>query len=274
MLLKQIQVKNLSFDDYSKFKEEKWAVEQCDQVGVPVPRIVLLDRIEKDGSQYNICVESKLPGTPLDEQEGISEFQRADLLQQAGGVLSKIHSIPIDGFGQLDENGKGTFASVQEIFTDPYINKEKMLGIARDTFFENPIITRAFEIMESGASSYPSIEPKLIHKDFEPKHLLVENGIISGVIDFEMAEGGDPILDLARWHFFYKDSSYDVEEVIKGYSNKEIFTGDFSKRFNLWRIYTGIGYLAFQFQEKNQALIEFAKAEITSDVDYFNTHLS
>ena len=112
-----------------------------------------------------------------------------------------------------------------------------------------------------------------MHNDIAPKHILVDGQNITGVIDFEMAIGGDPVLDLSRWHFFFKDS-YDVGEIIKGYKNKDIFTKDFDARFNLWRIYLGISHLAFASQEGNQHDIAFSKEEIINDVNYFNEHLA
>ncbi|MEK7583309.1 MAG: phosphotransferase [Patescibacteria group bacterium] len=257
---------------YSRLREEQWVLEQCLQAGISVPKVLLIDTMHIGGVAYNASIESELPGTPFDEVGTLTNEEKRSLLTQAGGILARIHSIPVEGFGLFDEYGKGRYSSVQEVFTDLYIGKAKMLEIAKATGFDEAVLLRAFEIMERGAVSYPSIKPHLVHNDFEPKHILVEDQKVVGILDFEMAEGGDPILDFARWHFSHKDS-YEVNDLMAGYTDREIFSRNFDFNFNLWRIYVGIGKLAHTYQEKDQEGIAFAMREITNDVNYWFSEL-
>ncbi len=260
--------------NHTRHEEEKWALDQCLSQGISVPKVKLLDKIKRNNEKYSVCIESRLPGETFSDKLGeLSESQKNELLNQSGVILSKIHSIPVKGFGQFDENGKAQYSSAQELLNDPYLRKEKMFKIADSVSLDPAIIRRALEIKDRGISSVSHIKPMLIHNDFDPKNILVEKGKVTGVIDFEMAEGGDPVHDLAKWHFFQKNR-LTVDEIIKGYTNKKIFSEDYNKRFNLWRLYEGLKNLVWVFQEKDEKGIEFAKREITNDVNYYNEHLS
>ncbi len=259
--------------DNNRFEEEKWSIEQCKDAGVPVPEVLLTDKIDIKDKIYNICIESKLPGVALYEEYNLTEEEKNKILNQVGQILSQIHSVPIDGFGKFDKNGKGEFSSVEDILKDPYIRDEKMLNIAKEISLDEEIIKKALEIVKNGSALCSKVKPKLVHNDFVPKHILIENKEITGIIDFEIAVGGDPVIDLARWHILHQNI-YNVEEIIKGYENQEVFQGNYDKRFNLWRIYLVLMDLAFQYQEKNQQFVEFNKQELINDVTYYNEVLS
>ncbi len=254
-------------------EEEQWSLKHCLAAGIPVPKVLLVKKIKSGNREDSVCLESKLPGIPLYEVYDLTETERNALLNQAGTILSKIHSIPVNGFGKFDQNGKGEFSSIQGILNDPYIAKKKMLEIAKEVGLDDAIIYRALEVVEQGSASYPATQSKLVHHDFMPKHILVDNKQVTGIIDFESAIGGDPIMDLAHWHFFYKDA-LNVEEIIKGYTNKEIFSDDFRRLFNLWRIYLGLMHLKFKYTQKDQKGVDFAKTEITNDINYYNSDLA
>lgn len=257
---------------HNRFGEEKWALDRARDVGAPVPQVLTITREEINGATYDICLESKIPGKALYEIHDLSKEERSGLLASTGEVLSMIHSIPVNGFGKFDTEGKGEFSSIQEILHDPYIEKEELLKIAQELGLNIDTIKKAYDIMGSGSASYPETHPSLIHGDFTPKHILVDNKKVTGVIDFENAMGGDPVMDLAHWHFFFKDQ-LNVEEIIKGYKKKEDISTDFDRIFNLWRVYFGLMHLKFQYQKKNQVGIDFAQRQITDDVNYFNSHL-
>ncbi len=266
-------VARISLDEKNtRFESEQWALQHCQEIGVPVPKVLLVRKTRIGNKEYNLCLESKLPGKALYEVYDLSEAERDRLLNEAGQSLSKIHSVSVNGFGKFDKNGKGEFLTIQEILNDPYIGKEKIRKIAKEVGLDDEIIAKAFKIIQEESTSYPPTTPRLVHNDFMPKHILVEDKKVTGIIDFETAIGGDPIMDLAHWHFFFKDA-LNVNEIIKGYTNKEIFSKDFDRIFNLWRIYLGLMHLKFQYKENNQKGIDFAKTEITNDVNYYNSHL-
>lgn len=258
-----------------RLEAEKWALDKCNKLdSIPTPEVFLVDKINLNSTEsIVVSVESKLKGVPMGEIKNLSLEEKNQLIFQAGKILSEIHSIEVDGFGPLDKNGKGTFTSIKEILTDDYINKEKILKISKNIGLDNGVILKAFEILEKGVSNYPATKSKLVHCDFSPNHILIDNKKITGIIDFELVEGSDPIRDLARWQFFF-EQSYPVQNLMDGYANKDIFTENFNEIFNFWKIHLGVMQLAYYTEENNSLGLFHTKEQLTGDVDYYNQVLS
>lgn len=264
----------IAHNDYAKqqFQKEKWALEQCGKIGVPVPTVLLLENLMDGDKHLSISVENKLSGISMNE---LSDLHKPDkktelvaLIKKAGQVLSQIHSVKINGFGDLDANGKGEENSIAGTLDSKYIQQDRMLEVATRTSLDSKVILRALEILTQERATYPSVEPKLVHGDYVPKHILVENGQIKGILDFENATGGDPVKDFAYWDFFASEK-YPLEALKAGYTNKNLFDSDFERRLVLWKIYLGLTDLGYYDSEKNQGGINHCKRSLIADVTYF-----
>jgi aminoglycoside phosphotransferase (APT) family kinase protein len=258
----------ISHGEEDNFEREKWAITAAKEFGVPAPDVFLVDKANVNGKSIGICIESKLPGVSfkeLSEQKLITPDEESSLLVQAGGILSKIHSVKVDGFGIIDSTGKGKHKSVQDVLLDPELPESKLLKAAKKADIDESVVAKAFDKLKAGAATYPIIEPRLLHNDFGPKHLLIDKGRIVGVLDFENAGAGDPVQEFARWQFFYQEE-YDMEQLRKGYAGKSIFGPDFEQRLNLWRIYWGIQSLNYYVDEQNQSGMRLTKDRLTKDV--------
>ena len=167
-----------------------------------------------------------MAGEPLDEiVAGIGEDDRASkldsILQEAGELLSDINSIEVKGWGDLDKEGVGKYGRAADVLNGDYVSKATILAIANKISFDVGIIEKAYDLMQEDAKKLEGLTPRLLHNDFGPKHLLVSDSKITGVIDFENAEAGDPVKELARWDLFYK-GKYPLEVVLRGYRKKEL----------------------------------------------------
>jgi len=257
-----------------KFERERWAIEQCREVGVPVPEVMLVESTEAERKPLHICVESKLEGVPMgdirksDDPE-ISKNLKA-LLGQLGNNLGKIHSVPVNGFGSLDKNGNGKYRTAKELLTqDLTIAKENTLPEHSLLTIDREIVFRAKEILNREAENFPLVSPRLLHGDLAPQHVLVKEGKISGIIDFEHAKGSDPAEEFARWELKFGDT-YPIADIQEGYGNKELFGGDFKKRKNVWRLYQGLAILSYCVREKKQFGIDNALKGLAETVQLFN----
>ena len=275
-----IKISPKATDKYEGPEVERWCLRKCAKAGVPVANVISVDEIDDgNGKKQEISVESKIPGAPFDTLHNLSTNEVNEIVSQAGSILSRIHSVPVEGFGELDKNGKGRFATVQEQLGDPYIREEKLLRVAKEIGMDPSVAVDAARIIQEGKKLCASVQPKLLHNDYEPKHWFVDKGRMSGIIDFGAARAGDPIMDLARLHYFCKDI-IPMEEFLqknnpqKGYSNKEIFKDNFDKKFNMWRIYIGLVNLVFSYNEKDTVRINLTRKEIEDDVFWYHNHLS
>ena len=104
-----------------------------------------------------------------------------------------------------------------------------------------------------------------MHNDYGPKHFLIHEGKISGILDFENAEGGDPVREFARWDFFGQNKP-EWGVLKEGYENQSLFEGDFQQRFQLWKIFLGVQHLEYYTKEQNPSGISLAKDRLTKDI--------
>src|SRR3989338_1687701 len=90
------------------FLQEKWAIEKVEKLGVPVPKIILIKNFDKEGK--TACLMEKIEGEPLERGninfDNLDEELRRKLINQAGEILSKIHSVKTRGFGWIIGDGK------------------------------------------------------------------------------------------------------------------------------------------------------------------------
>jgi aminoglycoside phosphotransferase (APT) family kinase protein len=65
----------------------------------------------------------------------------------------------------------------------------------------------------------PAPRLSLAHGDWLPKHLLIDDGAIVSVIDWEFAGPASPAFDLARWEVSAGDGLHDRSDLLRrGYA--------------------------------------------------------
>ncbi|HEY4483129.1 MAG TPA: aminoglycoside phosphotransferase family protein [Candidatus Paceibacterota bacterium] len=256
--------------EFVKFQREQWALGECARIGLPVPTVLGIRSTKHDGQEFNFSVENLLPGTPLNEIPRILEPENKDrlrnVLKNVGEVLSRMHGIKTSNYGELDGAGKANSNSIREYFKgSPYLSGERMMILAQKAEIDSTIMDKAVAYLNDSLLKFTLGQPHLVHCDFAPKHLLISDDQVSGVIDFENAEGGDPIRDLAYWQFF--DPEYPVEVIMEGYEDKSIFDARFKERMKFWRLYVGITTLEYAAEQKNAHSIQETRAQLEKDVE-------
>lgn len=256
----------ISHSSEPRFKEEKWALDSCRNVGVPTPRILLIDQID---NEMLVCVEEKLPGRPLGEvyQRGTIDSNSKNLVLKAGKILAKIHSIKVEGFGQLDQNGKGKFKTWEDYMLND--NNDELRRVVKKTGIDLNYIDKAFEILIKHKVIYQTIEPRLLHSDFSAKHLLIEKNEITGVLDMENCKGGDITRDFAWWDYFNRNR-FPVEWLIEGYGDSQVFTPEFKMKMKLSSLQLGIILLYYYEITHNQNGINYTKEKLVEDIGRFD----
>jgi len=124
-----------------------------------------------------------------------------------------------------------------------------------------PEVKRALAVLEEDRAFLADTPARLLHFDFEPSHLLVDerSGEITGVIDFESAKSGDPAYDFAQWDVIH-DAYAPVGALIRGYAESLALVPDFARR----RLLSEIHYRARELVSgtRPSALIAAARARL------------
>ncbi len=241
----------------TKFEKEQWAIEECKKVGIPVPEVFLVDSLVVDSKPLQISVLSKLPGVPLNQIPNITtpeaQAELIALLHQVGEVLAKIHSIEMHGYGRIDKEHRGQHETIEDLLREV---KAYLDNIITPALLNRPedleAVKRAFEILKRKSTNLQTSSPRLIHNDFAPDHILInDEGMISGIIDFESANAADPLVELAHWDDKY-GKSYPLKYVLEGYGNATMTSKEgFGEKLSLWKIYRSFASLRHCVRENN-----------------------
>ena len=172
------------------FTDEAHIMAQARAVGVPTAEVIGVEQLEYDGELLSFSIQQILPGRSLDELAGrlpTADLER--LVTDGGELLARVHSLaPERGVRhKLQPPDEHSLARGARIV-------EQTLGPSAASVVERGA---AFLRREVAARPAPSLA--LAHGDWVPKHLLIDDGAIVGVIDWEFAGPASPAYDYAMW---------------------------------------------------------------------------
>jgi len=225
------------------YVEEQWAMERCRAVGVPVPEICHLGALTVGDQSKPVMVQRRIAGSPLCEvQATLTHDERAHVYRQVGVVLSKIHSIAVDGFYKLNPDGVWDFPdweSIAQANVGDRTAERPQLQPAGLT--DEEIDTLLALIVDAAPPT--NRQPVLCHGDFRPDHLFVDADLtLTGVIDFGEFQGGLPHVDFVSLSL--DSSTEEMAWIQAGYTNKALFADHFTQHLRYNRISYLMGDLA------------------------------
>lgn len=254
------------------FLQEKWAIEQCRKIGIPVPKILGIQKLNLDDEQLAICVQRKIEGDTL-ERGGINidEMDKGRLrkfINQAGEILAKIHSIPTQGFDRINGQGIGKFKSFRDMMLDREAEREDYLKLAKRINLDPKIIDDAMQIISDHKGLYENIKSSLNHGDFGPKHFMVDGDKITGILDWGEAQGNSPVYDIAKWDYWF-GGWVPTEWLKEGYTDKSIFDANFDVLTRLIHLRSSLILIYWYDEFGYPKGIERAKEKLLKDLEFF-----
>jgi aminoglycoside phosphotransferase (APT) family kinase protein len=256
------------------FRFEQWVLNKAHKAGILVPKVLLVEEVEFNGEMLSICVEEKIKGKALIElieSKEITKTQVLSVLEQAGEILSQIHNISSKNYGFVNEKGQGDFKSWEEFIFD--LELDGIYEAASKTKVHKKTIDEVLFLLKSYSPYYQEVKSTVIHGDFEPKHILVENGQITGIIDFENYKLGDPVYDFAWWDFF-QHKKYPIETLAKGYKNEQLFEDNFKEKLHLYGLQLSVCFLSYFYNSHNRWGIKVTKQNLNRHLKYFRSKKS
>lgn len=192
------------------FTDEEYVMAQAREVGVPTPDVVDVEQVEHDGELLSFSILRLLPGRSLEElvsEVSASELER--LVMDAGELLARVHSV-IPDRGLRHE----LVIPDEDLVARAVRVAHEALGSAAAV-----VVERGAHLLRDDVVSRPSPRLGLSHADWLPKHLLIDDGVIVGVIDWEFAGPAPPARDLARWEVSAGDGLHDRSDLLRrGYA--------------------------------------------------------
>lgn len=108
---------------------------------------------------------------------------------EAGELLARIHGLTADGGVRHDLRLPRPAAMARAVDT-----VEREMGASGVA-----VVERGPGLLATVMGERPARAHVLVHGDFLPKNLVVRDGRVVGVIDWEFAGSAPPAFDLARW---------------------------------------------------------------------------
>lgn len=265
-------IARISRKEEPDYEQEKWAIDQGQKAGVPVPEILLIKNLILDNQQISLCVQKKLVGDPL--ERGKIDYHDLDgdylkkMIVKSGEILSRIHSVSTAGFGELNGQGEGRFKNFHDLMAEKVEQEEKYRQMASDINFDLQIMEMVLQIMKNNLGQAQDIKPVLVHGDFAPKHIMVKGDEVTGILDWGEVTGNSPIFDFARWDYWF-GHELPIDWLKEGYTNKALFNQDFEALFHWIRLDIGLGTIWWYHKQKYHRGVEGAKKKLIDDLKFF-----
>src|SRR5438046_4376223 len=192
------------------FTDEEHIMARARAVGVPTAEVLGVEHVEHDGELLSFSIQRLLAGRSLDELAG--ELPAVDLerlVMDGGELLARVHSVvPDRGIRhELEPPDERFVARVVRV-------AHQELGPAAAA-----VVERGADLLREEMMTRAAPRLSLAHGDWLPKHLLIDDGAIVSVIDWEFAGPASPAFDLARWEVSAGDGLHDRSDLLRrGYA--------------------------------------------------------
>lgn len=208
---------------------------------VKCPRIFKYGKLD-NGSEW--LITGYIEGEILDKvMSDISPENMLKIFEAIGEELGKLHSFKtFDFFGEWDEEGK-SIDNIRNVYDYFIKGMEKSIEeVQSQNLPDKEILNTAVKIIRDNYNLFDrEILPRLVHKDFEGRNILMakrgEEGEyeLSGVIDFEASYPGNAEENFAQLYYRYFLDNKDYEDAFfKGYKKYLTLDSSFHDRLNIY----------------------------------------
>ena len=195
-----------------KLQTEVWAATLAAKVGVPTARYTLTGTTS-GGVAY--AVYEFVPGTHL--RLTFPNRRSGTLVESLGQQVGLLNRVRLQGFGWPEPvTSRGSHADWPMFMRDwAGEGLQRLMASGMVPARELRFIS---EVIEADVSLYALATGRLVHRDLQPKNVLVHSGRIVGILDWENAIIGDPVIDLAIFRLSRSCARW-TKHIMDGYSS-------------------------------------------------------
>ncbi|WP_407112061.1 phosphotransferase family protein [Bradyrhizobium sp. LMG 9283] len=249
-----------------KMAKEVYVLGLLRDVDVTVPGILFADDTQSV-IDLNYVLMTKLDGTVLGRREAdLSDAGLFAIYAEMGAALRKIHDVTLDSFGYIGPNGVWTAYPSNHACMSAQLERKLKEFCARggDTALAGRLrdgVVARQHLLDA------AVIPRLCHYDFHAGNILVTSQgdpHLSGIVDFENATSGDPLMDIAKalYYFTPKDAP-KRDGLLAGYGKIE--RPDWQETLRLYRLYCTLELWCWMAQiGKREALADLTR-ELAND---------
>ncbi|MFB6104854.1 MAG: phosphotransferase family protein [Halobacteriaceae archaeon] len=225
-----------------RLHKEATVLEALDDVdGVPVPPV----RAVGTADDWTYLLTEEASGTPLSDT---SPDDSGPILAAIGEVLAVLHA-------QITRHRPGTIDPTADslALTDSPTTWSGVLedllaaerDILADTAFAESVDHAQTVLDRVGDRIAPRSSPALLYCDANPRNVLIAEGTVSALLDWEYAKVGDPVFDLiTAEHRLIDTGPFDPEartSLYAGYRRRRSLPDDVRWRRRIYRVLLPLG---------------------------------
>ena len=221
---------------------------------LPVPEVV--DAWVPDGDGPGAMLLSVLPGTII--QDPVAP----DLARELGILLATVHRHHLPWYGEAFEPADPTAQDWWEVMHRRFGDWLRWCdGVVAESLLRS--IAETYAALSAGLPDPDG--PCWVHADFRPANILVNEGHVTGLIDFESARGGSADFDFVKISHAVWDAVPGTEEAfLSGYDSVRPHPA-INRALAFYRLHNAVGGLAWcvrrtntsdPFFEENMAVVE------------------
>ncbi len=224
---------------------------------VPVPKVIEKGKVTLYNISKYYTITSYLEGASLDEK--ISDYSKGvqyNIGYNAGKILKSIHN---SNFFQEKRNWT-------EKFTEKY-NKYRVKYDSINIDFDN--ITEIIDYIDDNITIISNDRVRMMHDDYHLDNIITKNGEITGIIDFDNSEWGDPYHDFVKMFIYSREYSVAFcKGQLNGYFGNNI-SSEFWKTIKIYIAMAIISSLVW-CQEHTPNRLQIMKNRLNTVVKDFN----
>jgi len=187
-----------------------------------VPKVLQTGTLHREAGTIHYTLLTLIPGDDL-----INIFPTTPRTQQM--QLGKEIAIFLDRLQEIEgthydigvyvpaiPNFSGTWREGHQVYWEHLKEESAKLGLRPDSL---QVFDRAFQFLHAAS---PALDfqsgPKLLHNDFHPKNILMDQGKFSGVIDWECSQFGEgdfELVHLIHWCFYPPQPDIDFHPFLR-----------------------------------------------------------
>jgi hygromycin-B 4-O-kinase len=148
-------------------------------------------------AEHAYCVSEKLPGITFQDADEAEVIRLLEPVTEVWRAICDTDISDTSGYGDFDGDGIGKYRTWHDYLLSILdCDWQKVTDRIDSSLLDR--LTREFESL---LPSCPE-ERRLVYGDFGSNNLLVHKGRVTGVLDWDNAIYGDPLLDIAGAYFW------------------------------------------------------------------------
>jgi aminoglycoside phosphotransferase (APT) family kinase protein len=253
--------------DTTGFKQEAWAMQKANSLGVPVPHVYAVENFEIANELKEVLVVQKAEGTSLAEVK-LEPPQLQQVCKNLGRVISKLHSESMTGFGFLEAENTWQFESWESFVAGTLQEREGDAPFVVQAGLSENEVSSLLQLISEMKVQEPQ-KSVLCHSDISFSHLFVDEDLnITALIDWGMCRGDVRALDIAGLLTYHPE--LELSWMLQGYA-PEISEKDFRQEILVQQANALVAMMAYAVREGYQDDLGQMAAEARAVLQHWQT---